>query len=266
MFQAKHIRKYLSFCIWRLALAFSLAGSCLPAFARELRIGTIDVPPFGMRSADNKPSGIMYEISNRIAEEAGFTYTNTLLPYARTSFDLEDGSIDFVVRFNNEELPKISHQLVAVVSMPSIIVARRGTTMTSLADLHGKTVGILRGGQFDGKFATDNAIKKYGANDYVQILRMLQAGRLDAAIGSNVGLYYSAGLLGIKPDELSEPLLLGKREFILHFTRKFDDEETMKALVAATEKLKRSGEIKRIIEKYLKGYQWDTPANSRAAR
>jgi ABC-type amino acid transport substrate-binding protein len=248
----------LKVCLGSAVLVLNLFVGSI--FAKELKIGTIEVAPFGFHGVDGKSSGMMYEIGNRIAEEAGFTYTNELLPYPRTSHNLESGITDFVLRFNNDELPTIAHQVVSIVSMPSIIIGKQGSKFSTLSDLHGKTVGILPGGKFDDKFAADAAIKKYDSKDYRQMLKMIQTDRLDAAIGSNVGLYYTAGLLKIPQDQLSEPLVLSSQDFVLHFSKKTADEKTLTSLKVAVEKLKRSGEIKKIIDKYMVGYKWEVSA------
>lgn len=49
-------------------------------WAKELRIVTIESAPFGFVGKDGKPTGMMFEIGNLIATEAGFTYTNQITP------------------------------------------------------------------------------------------------------------------------------------------------------------------------------------------
>ena len=114
--------------------------------ARQLRIETIESLPFGYLDRNGQPAGIMYEIGNRIAEEAGMPYVNAVVPYARTVFDLERGDSDFVIRYTNEKLEQVAIQVATIVSLPTIILAPAGSRFRSLADLRGKTVGVVRGG------------------------------------------------------------------------------------------------------------------------
>lgn len=123
--------------------------------------------------------------------------------------------------------------------MPIIILTQTGATFKTLNSLHGKTVGLVRGGKFDVNFDNDAVIKKYEAHDYTQILKMLVLGRLDGGIGTNVGLYYSANKLGIKPEALSSPINLSSKSFLLHFSKRNTDTKTMDALKASVEKLKK---------------------------
>lgn len=41
-------------------------------------------------------TGMMYEIGNLIAAEAGFTYTNEIIPYARTVLVVASGDADLL--------------------------------------------------------------------------------------------------------------------------------------------------------------------------
>ena len=58
---------------------------------------------------------------------------------------------------------------------------------------------------------------KIETNNYEQTLRMMMAGRFDAGIGSNVGLYFNAERAGIRREQLAPPLVLGEKHFFLHF-------------------------------------------------
>jgi ABC-type amino acid transport substrate-binding protein len=244
-------RKTLS--LWLLAL--TLAAPC--AFGKEIHIATIDSAPFGFRGADGKPTGMIYEISNLIAEEAGFTYTNEILPYPRTVHAVGSGEADFVIRYGNAELENVAIQVARVLSLPTIVVGHPSAKFESLNDLHGKTVGIPRGGRFDDAFEADTAILKYPVADYAQTVKMLTAQRIDAGIGSSVGLYYNAHLLGIKKEQLGKPLVLSTQHFALHFSKKRENAETIAALRNAVARLDKRGEIKRIVNKYLSTFDWD---------
>jgi polar amino acid transport system substrate-binding protein len=229
----------------------TLIGNVFPLSGQTLQIETINVAPFGFIGDNSKPTGMMFEISNRIAEVAGLNYTNKIIPYARTIIHLKQGKSDFVLRFNNDQLPAISIPLVSVITMPIIILSRAGTHYRSLKDLHGKTVGVVRGGEFDVNFDNDTAINKVEVNNYTQMLKLLISGRIDGCIGTNVGLYYNAKRLGIKPEVLNSPLQLSFKDFVLHFSKKKINTQTMKILKKSVEKLKSNGEIQTIVNKYI---------------
>lgn len=248
---------------WRTALvlavvALGLMGS--GASAKELHIVTIDSAPFGFQGADGKPGGMMYEISNLIAAEAGFTYVNEVLPYGRTVLSVASGDADFVIRYGSPELTTAAIQVARVLGLPTIVVSKPSFQFRKLHDLHGKTVGVMRSGRFDDDFEADAAILKYRVNDYPQALRMLMADRFEAGIGSSVGLYYNAHVMGIKKEQLGKPLVLSTQYFELHFSRKTANDETIAALKSAVARLEKRGEIKAIVNKYLSTFDWDVSA------
>ena len=245
--------------VCRLAYVLLLLGFAisLPAHARPLKIQTIESLPFGYINESGQPTGIMYEIGNRIAEEAGMPYVNTIVPYARTVYELEHGNCDFVLRYSNEKLDHIAIQVASIVSLPIIILSAAGNEFKSLSDLHGKTVGVVRGGRFDDAFDADAAIKKADTGNYEQSMRMVMAKRLDAAIGSNVGLYFNARRTGIRPEQLAPPLVLSEKSFYLHFSRRTADDETVAAVKEAVKRLQARGEIRKIIQKYLGDFPLD---------
>ena len=223
----------------------------------ELRIDTIAVAPFGFLTADGKPTGMMYEIANKIAEQAGLPYSNTVVPYARTIIDIQSGNADVVLRIGNDKLAEIAMPVATVVSMPIIIVSANKKHFDHLSEMQGLTVGVLRGGQFDDHFDSNNSIIKYAVNDYVQIIKMLVAGRLDAGIGTSVGIYYSSLQAGIAPEKLGQTLVIGRRDFVLYMSKKTTNPQTIEALRQATIKLTLNGEIKNIINKYMSDFNWD---------
>lgn len=140
---------------------------------------------------------------------------------------------------------------VAVVAdMPIILIGPAGTRFDHLNDLHGKTVGIVRTSRYVEQFDLDTAIQKYAVKDYVAMTRMLVMRRLDAGVGSSVGLFYGAYTAGVKPQELGIPLVLGSNEFILFLSKKTAKPETINKLKEAVGKLIASGEITQIIDRY----------------
>jgi polar amino acid transport system substrate-binding protein len=245
---------------WRTALslgllALTMAGPC--AMAKELRIVTIDSAPFGFATKDGKPSGMMYEISNLIAKEAGFTSTNQILPYPRTVLVVANGDADFVLRYGDAKLASVAIPVAQVLSLPTIVVSKPSFKFRTLNDLHGKTVGHTRGGLYDDDFEADTAILRTEVSDYSQMLKMLMADRFEAGIGSSVGLYYNAHLLGLKKEQLGPPLVLSTRHFELHFSKKTANEETLSALRDAVARLKKRNEIKKIVDRYMSTFEWD---------
>jgi ABC-type amino acid transport substrate-binding protein len=246
---------------WRrwLACVAALLGLVLPGLAgagQVLRIVTIDSAPFGFRTPEGRETGMMYDIGNLIAAEAGLESTNVIVPYQRSALALVSGQADMALRYTNAELAAGAIPVGRVLSLPTIVVAPAGKRLNSLGDLHGKLVAVPRGGQFDTAFDAQQQIRKYEVADYPQMLRMLRLGRVDAGIGSSVGIYYNAQQLGIARDALSKPLVLGVRHFELHLSRKAATPELIERLSGAIARLQARNEIRKVVDQYLRGYDW----------
>ena len=234
----------LSSCILFLLLA-------LPAQARTLKIETIRTDPFGYEDARGK-GGMMYEIGNLIAETAGLPHENRIVPYARTVLSLKDGSADMVLRFNNDELSSAAIQLMPVVSMQTVVLSLANRPVNSLTELDGKLLAVVRSFPLDPRIENNSAIRTYITDSNEHSMRMLLAGRVDAVLGSDVGMYGAASTLGYPANEFAAPIKLDSRDFWLHVSRKTaDDATTIKALKNAVEKLQRQGAINRIRQRYL---------------
>lgn len=241
-----------------LAILLALPGQAL---GEPLKIATILGPPWGFMGSDGQPTGMMYEIGNRIAEVAGLRYTNSLvpcplsvIPYPRTGADIENGSADVIIRFGNDQMTRGAVPAGVVVSMPVILVDPSGKNYSKLSELHGKTVGVVRTSKYVEQFDTDKAIQKYPVNDYVTMAKILAMRRLDAGVGSSMGLFYGAYMGGVKPEDIGVPLVLGSNDFILFISKKTAKPETTRALKEALDKLSASGEIKQIMSKYSKSF------------
>lgn len=215
--------------------------------ARPLNIVTIDIPPFGMTAADGQLHGIMYEISNRIAAQAGFTSRNMLLPYARTVIELKHGRADFVLRFDNDDLAEAAIKVTPIFPLQVIVLAGAGKRLRTFNDLHGLTIGVMRGGHFNDAFAADQAIKKFPINNYQQGLSMVVSGRIDGLIGSDLGIYTVAEGMGLSQAKFSRPLLLGEQYFWLFYSRKTADAATLARLTQAVEELRERDAFEQIV-------------------
>lgn len=244
------ISRFLAVVVMSCVATCSMAGA-------PLKLITIDGPPWGFVGTDGKPTGMMYEIGNRIAEEAGFAWTNQLVPYARIGPEIARGKADFVLRFSSEEMVQSAIPVAVVVTMPVIAIGAQGVRFNGLEDLRGKVVGVVRKSRYTEQFDNDPQIRKYEADNYLQVVRMLKMKRLDAGVGASAGLYYSAHMAELKSSELGPPLVIGSNDFVLHFSKATANQETINALSQAVKRLNNRGEIKKIINSYIGEYQFE---------
>lgn len=234
-------------------LILMLLTFCNNSRASEpLRIVTPDIPPFGFLTEDGQKTGMLYEMENQIAQQAGFTYENRIVPFARLIEELSTGKADTGIFLHSRENEKSAVKVAHVFNLKNIIIGLKGTAFKTLNDLHGKTVATVRGAIYDEAFTADTAIIKYETSNYQQSLRMLVHKRIDAVIGPEIGLMFTAKMSDYPKETFGDPLVLNTKEAWLQFSRKTAEENQDKiaALKAAAEKLLQNGSIRAVMNRY----------------
>jgi ABC-type amino acid transport substrate-binding protein len=219
-------------------LAWLPAGQLRAAEPFVLRIETIQSEPFG-RQGPRGPSGLMYDIGNLIAARAGLAAQNRVVPYARTVLSLRDGDADMVLRFSNADLEVVSHQVAPVLALPTVLVSLRETPLRCLEDLQGRALAVPRSFPVPDSVARLPGLRMHGVNNNEHAVQMLVSRRVDAAYGSNLGLFGAARELGLR------------QTFWLHLSRRCATPELIERLAKAVEALQRAGEIARAYQRAL---------------
>lgn len=217
--------------------------------ARPLRIATIQSPPLGYVSDNGESRGLYFEIASRIAETAGFSYTNRVLPFARAITSLEHGEADMSVFFRREGNSRLV-PLAAVYVLKIVAIGAQGTRFNTLVDLYGKNVAKMRRTDYGPSFENDPAITKVETNNYLQGIVMLMEGRVDAAVGPEIGFFFAARQAGYAREHFGPPLEVGRREVWVQASAATVDVTRQAALRAAIKTLLADGTIQKIIEKY----------------
>lgn len=215
-----------------------------------LRIQTIQSEPFG-RLAAQGPSGLMYDIGLLIAQRAGLAADNQIVPYARTVLSLQNGTADIVLRFTNDELKAVAHQVAAVLPLPTVVVSRQDAPVPRLEALSGLSLAVPRSFPMPDRFAAISALRVQAVNNNEHAIQMLMSRRVDAAYGSNLGLFGAARGLGVRMQAFARPVMVERQAFWLHLARRRATPELIERLARAVESLQRDGSISRLYERTL---------------
>lgn len=237
----------------RLGLAGLLAA--LPGGARAgepgvLRIEAIQSEPFG-RLGPQGPSGLMVDIGLLIAQRAGLAAEQRVVPYARTVLSLQNGSADMVLRFTNDELKLVAHQVAPVLPLPTVVVSRRDLPVLQLGLPSRLTLAVPRSFPLPERFAALPGLHLQSVNNNEHAIQMLMSQRVDAAYGSNLGLFGAARGLGIPMQAFARPLAVERQSFWLHLARRTATPDLIERLARAVESLRRDGSIARLYERAL---------------
>lgn len=231
--------------------------ACLPltglAAETPLRIETIQSEPFG-RLGPQGPSGLMYDIGMLIAQRAGLSAENHVVPYARTVLSLQNGTADMVLRFTNDELRQVAHQVAPVLQLPTVVVSRREAPVQRLQELSHRTLSVARGFPVPERLAQVPGLHLQAVNNNEHAIQMLMGQRVDAAYGSNLGLFGAARGLGLRMQALAPPVVVERQTFWLHLSRSRATPALIERLSQAVEALQREGAIHRLYQRALEAF------------
>jgi len=232
------------------AMALAAALPLRAATQRRLQVVTYDIVPYGMLDEQGQLGGEFVDITNRLAVQTGIAFDNRLLPYPRAVATIEHGQSDLVVGLVTATLQRIAHQVAPVAYSDIVVIGRIGARFDSLLELHGKTVGYMRGASFDDDFQRDELIRKYETSSMPQTIQMLLAGRLDAIIGTGIAVSYALKQMGLSDDALGAPLLIKRSLHWLHYSRKRYDNVTATLLKNGVERLRAQGFLDEVALRY----------------
>lgn len=230
-----------------------IACPTLPLAAAELqllRIETIQSEPFG-RIGPQGPGGLMYDIGMLIAQRAGLPAENHVVPYARTVLSLNNGSADMVLRFSNEELQAVAHQVAPVLPLPTVLVSRREAPVQRLDDLAHLALAVPRSFPMPESLAGLAGLRLQLVNNNEHAIQMLMSRRVDAAYGSNLGLFGAAREMGLRMQQFARPVVVERQTFWLHLARRSATPALIERLARAVDGLHRDGSIQRLYQRAL---------------
>lgn len=232
-----------------LITAICLVGFSPVTIGETLRIVTMALAPAGYKE-NGKAKGVAYEIANEIAKKTNMPYTNTLKPYGRAVHELKSGKADLSIMLYNTSLDGKAIPLAPVFLMSTIAIGKKGINLKGLSELSAKKVGVIRSSNFlDSELVKD--MNLVSIKDYKQAVKMLNAGRIHAFIGVDLGVYFHIKNLGLERKDFGQPYIVNSQKNLLYVSAKFTDQETINNLKKATEQMAADGTIDSIVEKYL---------------
>jgi ABC-type amino acid transport substrate-binding protein len=234
-----------------------LAAGCASALAEDgadgtpsLRAVIVGVAPFGMVDAQGRAAGIHAEVIARAMQRCGLRIDSTVAPHPRAMAMLASGEADLMFGLRSSAIDRLAHAFSPIYDSEAIVVGLAGLRLRGLADLHGKTVGHIRGTLYDMAVINDDAIAKYGTTTTEQALAMLREGRFDAVMGSRLTIGYSLEAMHIPRSALGTPLVLGRVQSWAHYAYRHYDPAVATRLADCFAGLRARGDIAQIVRRY----------------
>ena len=221
----------------------------LAQVSQPLVIRTIGFAPYGISTP--QLGGIYYETANILAQEAGFTPNNNIAPYARIIEELKAGRADLTIMFKYDELDDYVIYIAPLAPLKTVVIGLNGTEFKNYDQLKHKTIAYLRGAHFSDTIDNDPAIIKYKTADFLQGVRMLMAGRVDAIIGPIDPILSAAAQMNKNIDLFGTPLIVAERTPWIQLSIQSKHIGEQNRLKAAYIKIKQQGVIEALRNKYV---------------
>lgn len=241
----------------RILCSFLIISVLAPnVFAKDLHFMGQDYPPLNWQDG-SKVTGAMVDVMQSACDKLKHNCKFSIVPLARANKMLEDGEVD-----GGLSLIATPEREAYLVFTPTIIVSRlaylgqkgKGAKLGSVEDLSGWTVGVVRGSS-SSKIAMKHkeqvkTISLQEDTDNEAMVKKFMNGRF----GEKSALFGSEDVLKFfaKKNQLElEPLLvLDGQSFKTAFSKKKADIEVVEAFRKTIDEMKKSGELKKILEKY----------------
>jgi L-cystine transport system substrate-binding protein len=233
-----------------LLAAVTIVGCGSGSDANTLRVGTEGTySPFSFQGTDGKLTGYDVEIAQAVGTKLGKQVEFVQTPWDAIFAGLEAKRFDLVanqVTINDERKAKYQLSQPYTVSEGVIVTRADETTISSLADLRGKTTAQSATSNW-AQVARDAGANVEAVEGFVQAVQLLKDGRVDATVNDTlaVGEYQktrsdSAVKIAGTTGDTSEQA----------FAARQDSAQLITDVNRALDELRADGTLKQISDKY----------------
>jgi polar amino acid transport system substrate-binding protein len=248
-----------------LVAAFLALVSFAPPFdaAAQAQGGAILIanaayPPFVMPEGHALGPGIDMEIVIEALWRMGLKADIRMYPFARVLTALKSGEAQLTttLSFNAERDAYMRWSAPYRTGSGYLIFTLRsgGFEPSALEDLHGKSVGVVRGFVYPPAFSGNPSIAKAEAPDSEALIKMFFAGRFDAIIVNGIVGSYDLKASGRISEAYQAPFVLqsqDNRATVMGFSKQAVSAETVERFNRELSAMQADGTMARIERKYL---------------
>lgn len=165
-----------------------------PTQANELVVAISHIPPWSIIEQESF-HGVNVEILNEFADRFNLTIKYVVCPWKRCLKMMESGKVDIMgTLLKRPERERYMLYIEPPYKRTSTKVfylkEGRGHLIKEYKDLYGLTIGVFRGAKYFSAFDNDSKLIKHEVTEPLQLLRMLEKGRLDAIIADQLPMDY----------------------------------------------------------------------------
>ena len=160
---------------------------------QDIRVGVFPNPPVAFKDKQGQWRGISIDTLQAIADEKGWK-----LEFIENSFsglleDLKNKKIDIMsmMAYSDKRAQKYTYSKNPLISNWGLVYSRPDSKISSLLDLEGRRVGVMKNNIHDRAFR--KLAKKFGINvkivelaNFRDVMKAVQAGEIDAGVANRL--------------------------------------------------------------------------------
>jgi polar amino acid transport system substrate-binding protein len=227
--------------------ASSFAAVSAPAAAEQLKLAYVEFPPF-THTEGAKPVGSLFDMFEKVAADAGYTYTAQAVPPRRLFQALPEGEFDVFMGVKSPESFKdttvASLSPIARIELHSWAMGE-APEIRQKEDLSGHKVIVLSGYSYGGwrSWMEDaaNKVELVEARTAEQAVQLLTGGRGDFLLQYTMPMEKALG--GKVPDGLQSKPISGVDLFFVVSKKHPEAAQVLSRLEASLAKLKAAGKL-----------------------
>lgn len=155
------------------------------------------------------------------------------------------------IMFKYKELEDHVIYVAPLTTLKTVVIGLKGATFDSVSSLKGRSLAYLRGAKFSDIIDKDPEITKQVTNDFIQGIKMLMFGRVDAIIGPLDPIIAAAKGITEKTVVLGEPLIVAERTPWVQISKKSIGRISVDRLQTTFMEIKKRGSLREIRHKYI---------------
>jgi len=171
-------------------ILLAVPGSSL---AGKLLFVSSDWPPY-VFAENGQATGIDVEIVREVCKRSSIDVNIRLVPWKRAVFMVKKGNAAglFSAKHTKERTEFLHYPSTNLNVEKTVLLARRDKRIriTGLDDIGNRRVGVVRGYTYGPKFENCKRLKKTVFNDDVEMIKILDMGRIDMAVGDEGALKF----------------------------------------------------------------------------
>jgi polar amino acid transport system substrate-binding protein len=222
----------------------------------EVRIVTTSSsPPHGFLDPSvNKLRGIMFEVGEAVAKDLGVKAKYTEVPFGSLIPELTSGRADLMSAplFITPQRAEVLDFSAPVYGWGEGLIVKESSakTYTDLGSMKGDTVGVFVNSVQYNMIKETPGVKEVRAYpDYIHLMADIRAGRADVGVIDPPSVVYQMKLHNVSGLKLV-PSYKPVNQWKIGLAVKKGDKDVLDAVNAAVAKIKKDGELKRILTEW----------------